>query len=192
MRIREGLLVLVVCGALFVCGLVGPVLPSVAQQMADEPRQQTGFPSPRPIAEQQVNVSELPDSPGATLAQAQTPAFPQSAQPEAPQPSPNQTRPGDTQSNQPVGNQTANQPAANQPAANQPPTQRPVGTAAAEAPSTSGIAASEPAGVAIAPAKQRRARTIIIKTGAIIGAAVAVGVVVALTEGTSSKPPGAH
>ena len=44
MRIREGLLVPVVCGALFVCGLVGPVLPSVAQQMADETRQQTGFP----------------------------------------------------------------------------------------------------------------------------------------------------
>lgn len=178
MRIREGLLVPVVCGALFVCGLGGPVLPSVAQQVADETRQQTGFSSSRSTAEQQVNVRELPDSPGATLAQAQTPAFPQSAQPEAPPPSPNQTRPGEMQSNQP--------------ATNQPPTQRPVGTAAAEAPSTSGIAASEPAGVAIAPAKQRRARTIIIKTGAIIGAAVAVGVVVALTEGTSSKPPGAH
>lgn len=185
MRIRQGLLVPVVCGALFVCGLVGPVLPSVAQQVADETRKQTGFPAPRSIAEQHVNVSELPDSPGTTLAQAQTPAFPQSAQPEAPPP--NQTRPGEIQSNQPAGNPTANQPAANQP-----PTQRPVGTAAAEAPSTSGIAASEPAGVAIAPAKQRRARTIIIKTGAIIGAAVAVGIVVALTEGTSSKPPGAH
>jgi len=67
-----------------------------------------------------------------------------------------------------------------------------VGTAAAETPNTSGIAASEPAGVAIAPAKQRRARTIIIRTGAIIGAAVAVGVVIALTEATGSKPPGAH
>jgi cytoskeletal protein RodZ len=79
-----------------------------------------------------------------------------------------------------------------QPSASQETTQKPVGTAAAEAPSTSGVAASEPAGVAIAPAKQRRARTIIIRTGAIIGAAVAVGVVVALTAGTSSKPPGAH
>lgn len=70
--------------------------------------------------------------------------------------------------------------------------QRPVGTAAAEAPYVSGVAASQPAGVAIAPAKQRRLRTILIRTGAIIGAGVAIGTVVALSEGTSSKPPGAH
>jgi len=70
--------------------------------------------------------------------------------------------------------------------------QRPVGTAAAEAPYVSGVAASQPAGVAIAPAKQRRLRTILIRTGAIIGAGVAIGTVVALSEATSSKPPGAH
>jgi len=39
-----------------------------------------------------------------------------------------------------------------------------------------GIAASQPAGVAIAPAKQRRTRTIILRMGAIIGAGVAVGI----------------
>ncbi len=70
--------------------------------------------------------------------------------------------------------------------------QRPVGTAAAEAPKVTGITAAEPAGVAIAPAKQRRVRTIVLKVGAIIGAGVAVGTIVALTAGTSSKPPGAH
>jgi len=70
--------------------------------------------------------------------------------------------------------------------------QKPVGTAAAEAPDTSGVAASQPAGVAVAPAKQHRVRTIMLKTGAIIGVAVAVGAVVALSAGTSSKPPGAH
>ncbi|HEY4843116.1 MAG TPA: hypothetical protein VIH78_14190 [Terriglobales bacterium] len=70
--------------------------------------------------------------------------------------------------------------------------QRPVGTAAAEAPYVSGVAASQPAGVAIAPAKQRRLRTILIRTGAIIGAGVAIGTVVALSEATSSKPSGAH
>ena len=70
--------------------------------------------------------------------------------------------------------------------------QRPVGTAAAEAPNASGVAASQPAGVAIAPAKQRRVRTIVIRTGAIIAAGVAVGTVVALTAATPSKPPGAH
>ena len=70
--------------------------------------------------------------------------------------------------------------------------ERPLGTAAAESPKVSGITAAEPAGVAIAPAKQRRVRTIVLKVGAIIGAAAALGTVIALTEGTSSKPPGAH
>ena len=72
------------------------------------------------------------------------------------------------------------------------PSQKPVGTAAAEAPNASGIAASQPAGVAIAPAKQHRVRTLILRTGAIIGAGVAIGTVVALTAATPSKPPGAH
>lgn len=70
--------------------------------------------------------------------------------------------------------------------------QKPVGTAAAEAPNVNAIAASQPAGVAIAPAKQHRVRTIVLKTGAIIAAGVAVGAVVALTAATPPKPPGAH
>jgi len=70
--------------------------------------------------------------------------------------------------------------------------QRPVGTAAAEAPKVSGITAAEPAGIAIAPAKQHRVRTIVIKVGAIIGAGAALGTVIALTAATPSKPPGAH
>jgi hypothetical protein len=70
--------------------------------------------------------------------------------------------------------------------------QHPVGTAAAEAPKVSGVTAAQPAGLAIAPAKQRRVRTIALKVGAIIGAGAALGVVIALTEATPSKPPGAH
>jgi len=72
------------------------------------------------------------------------------------------------------------------------PSQKPVGTAAAESPNVSGIAASQPAGVAIAPAKQRRARILVLKIGALVAAGVAVGTVAALTRGTPSKPPGAH
>jgi hypothetical protein len=72
------------------------------------------------------------------------------------------------------------------------PVQKPVGTAAAEASNVNAISASQPAGVAIAPAKQHRVRTIILRTGAIIGAGVAVGAIVALTAATSPKPPGAH
>lgn len=140
-------------------GSLGSALPVAAQQVA--------FEQTRSLATDGTDPSnELPDSPGAILAQAQAPPAPQSEQP-----------------------QSSNENPAVQ---ENPAPQRPVGTAAAEAPSTSGVAASEPAGVAIAPARQRRTRTIIIRTGAIIGAAVAVGVVVALSAGTSSKPPGAH
>jgi hypothetical protein len=70
--------------------------------------------------------------------------------------------------------------------------QQPVGTAAAPAPVVTGTAAARPAGVAVAPGKQHRVRTIVIRVGAIAGAAVALGTVVALSEATSSRPPGAH
>jgi hypothetical protein len=68
----------------------------------------------------------------------------------------------------------------------------PVGTAAAETVPTMGVAASRPAGAALAPAKQRRVRTILIRMGAVIGVGAAVGVTMALSEGSPSKPPGAR
>ena len=86
--------------------------------------------------------------------------------------------------------QTTSQPQA--PAAQDQKLQHPVGTAAAEAPKVSGMTAAQPAGVAIAPAKQRRVRTIVLKVGAIMGASAALGTVIALTAATPSKPPGAH
>jgi hypothetical protein len=70
--------------------------------------------------------------------------------------------------------------------------QQPVGTAAAEAPNTTGVMASKPAGAAIAPAKQRRVRMLLIKVGAVVGAGVAVGAVAALSSGSPSRPPGSH
>ena len=115
---------------------------------------------------------QLPDSPSATLAKLQPPALSQSGT----QSEPSATAPPVPQ------NQTQAQPAP----------QKPEGTAAAEPTHAGGVAASQPAGVAIAPDKQHRARTIVIRVGAIIGAAAAVGAVVALTEATGSKPPGAH
>lgn len=45
-------------------------------------------------------------------------------------------------------------------------------------------------GVAIAPAKQRRVRTIVIRVSAMVGAGAAVGAVAALTRAPPSKPPG--
>lgn len=81
-----------------------------------------------------------------------------------------------------------------QPAPQPPPTQaqKPVGTAAAETTTTTGFAVSRPAGAALAPAKQKRVRTILISVGAVVGAAVALGTVAALSKGTPSKPPGAQ
>ena len=70
--------------------------------------------------------------------------------------------------------------------------QEPVGTAAAESVETTGVAASKPAGAAIAPAKQRRTRSLLIKVGALVGASVAIGTVVALSSASPSRPPGAR
>jgi hypothetical protein len=65
---------------------------------------------------------------------------------------------------------------------------KPVGTAAAPLEKSSGVAASRPAGAVIAPAKQRRARAIFIRVGIVVGAAVAIGTVVALSRSSPSKP----
>jgi len=126
----------------------------------------------------------LPESPGAVRAQAlgstermqaQSSA---AAEPQSPTLQSSQSEPAQPPSQTVQPPQTA--------------LQKPVGTAAAETSKVSGVAASQPAGVAIAPAKQRRLRLIVIRVGAILGAGAAVGTVVALTQATPSKPPGAH
>jgi hypothetical protein len=65
---------------------------------------------------------------------------------------------------------------------------RPLGTAAAPLEKPSGVTASRPAGAVIAPAKQRRARAILIRVSIVVGAAVAVGTVVALSHASPSRP----
>ena len=67
-------------------------------------------------------------------------------------------------------------------------TPKPVGSAAAPFEKTTGVAASRPAGAVIAPAKQRRARSFLIRVSIVVGAAVAVGTVVALSHGSPSRP----
>lgn len=67
--------------------------------------------------------------------------------------------------------------------------QKPVGTAAAPPEGAAGITASRPAGAVIAPAKQRRARSILIRVGLLVGAGVALGTVLALTRATPGQPP---
>lgn len=65
---------------------------------------------------------------------------------------------------------------------------RPVGSAAAPYERTTGIAVSRPAGAVIAPARQRRARSILIRVSIVVGAAIAIGTVVALSQGSPSRP----
>lgn len=124
-----------------------------------------------PVILSSASIAELPDSPGTTLLQLQQ---------EESSSAPSQTQNAET-STTAQNSQQQNQPL-----------QRPVGAAAAEAPKVSGITAAQPAGVAIAPGKQRRIRTIVLKVGAIVGGAAALGTVIALTAATPSKPPGAH
>jgi cobalamin biosynthesis Mg chelatase CobN len=67
-------------------------------------------------------------------------------------------------------------------------TSNPVGTAAAPYEKTTGIAASRPAGAVVAPAKQKRSRSFLIRMGLIVGACVAVGTVVGLSAASPSRP----
>lgn len=100
------------------------------------------------------------------------------------------------------------QPVAPSPGAQQPPQQpqtttipeapqpkqqpeQPVGAAAAEKVPVAGGAAAKPAGAAIAPAKQHQTRSLLIKLGAVVAGAAAIGTVYALSKGSPSKPPGA-
>jgi hypothetical protein len=67
-------------------------------------------------------------------------------------------------------------------------TSNPVGTAAAPYEKTTGVAASRPAGAVVAPAKQKRSRSFLIRMTLVIGACAAVGTVVALSAGSPSRP----
>src|SRR4029434_4193795 len=67
----------------------------------------------------------------------------------------------------------------------------PSGTAGAKAAPAKGAPASRRVGSAIAPAKQRERRSLLIKMGLVAGACVAVGTAVALSKGSPSRPPGA-
>ncbi len=66
----------------------------------------------------------------------------------------------------------------------------PNGTAVAPPIETAGGAASKPAGVAIAPPKQRQIHSLLIKLGFLAGAGIAVGTVVGLSAASPSHVPG--
>lgn len=63
----------------------------------------------------------------------------------------------------------------------------PVGTAVAPKETIYGTSASRPAGAVIAPAKQHRARSLLIRVGVIAGTAIAIGTVVLLSKASPSR-----
>jgi hypothetical protein len=98
--------------------------------------------------------------------------------------------PSTTASDSQAGAQTSNPAAATPQNSSAQPQQNgstaPVGTAAAPYEKGIGVAASRPAGAVIAPAKQRRTRSFLIRVGLIVAAGVAIGTVVALSNASPS------
>jgi len=166
----------------------GASAPDAAQQPA--PTQ----PSTAPDASQRERVVLGPDGqpqPSSAQPNRGTTVDP-SAGPLAPAPSASPAAPTATpeeQTKAPNSPQPQTEPAQQPPAAKQQPSPEPLGTAAAEGVKTAGNGASKPAGSAIAPAKQNRKRSLLIKLGAIAAVGVAVGTVAALSRGTPGNPP---
>ena len=155
------------------------------------PAAPAALPDAPSTAQDPQTVAQNTPAPPATTAPGQNPAPPQT--------SPNQAPPAQTAP--PQNGATGAPVAATTPAPNQAPpaqtgpakpTQEPAGAAAAESGVTTGGAASKPAGMAIAPAKQRQVRSFLIKMAAIAAGGAAIGTVVALSKGSPSKPPGAR
>jgi len=73
----------------------------------------------------------------------------------------------------------------------QQPAPAPSGAAGAKAANVKGAPVAQPAGAAVAPPRQRGHRSLLIKLGLLAGAGIAVGSVVALSEKSPARPPGA-
>ncbi len=159
--------------ALALCGV-----PELAQAMGAPQTQnqqssgQTQNPPAQPPANGQTSPANNPDT--AMPNPAQPPLKPVETLPQAPS----------AQQQQNAGQASS--------ATQQQLQQAPAGAAAAQTGPTAGGAASKPAGNAIAPAKQHQTRALLLKIGAIGGAAIAIGTVVGLSRATGSKPPGAR
>jgi len=123
----------------------------------------------QPLAAQQTptNQQQEPAAGQTTLPPVELPDSPGAAKPSSNAPTP--------AANPQTG--TAQQPA------------QPSGTAAAPAVQVSGGAASKPAGVAIAPPKQRQVRSWLIRFGFLAGAGAAIGTVAALSAASPSRVP---
>ena len=161
------------CMALFL-GIVVPLqlaIPLNAQESVASPAANQ--------ADHQIDAGQI-DAPSATLAKEQAPS-----QKVAPveMAQAQETPPAE----QPVQKDDSAKPQSDQGTA-----QQPEGAAAAQIQPTTGTAGSKPAGAALAPPKQRRVRSLLIRLGAVAGAGIALGTVYALSTASPSKPPGTH
>jgi hypothetical protein len=156
-------------------GLVLFLLVPLAEAAATPPPQ-------APSGQQPQSASSGKDQPPDPSSQAEKPAADGSrsggAYPDNPDPVPSQVA---NQGGQPATPRSGSE-------QQQSDSQKPKGTAAAPFEKTTGVTASRPAGAAIAPAKQRRARSFLIRVGVVVAAGVAVGTVVALSHGSPSRP----
>jgi hypothetical protein len=153
-----------------------PTTNTTQQQQPASPAQTPAQPQPSQQSPQPSNQNR-----GTTVDPAQAPLQPVTTYPDASE-SQQQETPGAASTTQAPANVTTLQDA---PQPKKPPAE-PVGAAAAEKVSTVGGAASRPAGAAIAPAKQRQTRSLLLKIGAIAAAGAALGTVYALSRGTPS------
>lgn len=161
-RLLTATLVAVLCGLPEITG-------TLAQAQAGQQQQETATPPSATPNPENSQTAPQQSSPGTPDENSAAPASKDQTLPDAPSSQNNQGAEDNAQkSNEPVG------------------------TAAAQAAKTRGGVASKPAGAAIAPAKQKRTRSLLIKLGLIAGAGVAVGSVYALQKGSPSRPPGAH
>jgi hypothetical protein len=157
--------------------------PGFAQAPAQSPAPQTPAPN-QAAAQNQAQQKTAAGSPSATAnstsaaSQESTSSQPVTTYPDA----------SGAEQKTPAA-ETNSVPSAPQPKAQ---AEEPQGSATAEKVSTAGGAAAKPAGVAIAPPKQHRTRSILIKVGALMAAGAAAGTVYALSRGTPSVPPGSN
>ena len=156
----------------------------LAEEAAAVPRQVLldPYPSVSTVQNQSKDSDHQAGSPGTGTSSSQETV------PDSPDPKPMQAagQSGQSGSSQSGSSQSGSSQSGSEPPQNSTP--KPVGTAAAPVMKTGGVAASRPAGAVIAPGKQRRARSILIRVGVIVGAAVAVGTVVGLSHASPSRP----
>ena len=169
---------------------------AVAQTTPATAAQQSATQANSQEAEHQDSGSpdrDLPDSPGSLLAQQSAQGVPNQPPAQNSQGAqgaqPAQTDPAAKQDTSP---QPSTPPSGQQAPSNTPSQapQQPVGAAAAQIGRTTGGAASKPAGAALAPSKQGRTRSLVLKLGLLAGAGIAVGTVAALSHASPSRPPG--